>query len=132
MHLGDVVLVHAAIRPGWGDLRLAAHDLESRFRAALSRNLSPFNDDDVRFALTARFCTRKGKQSAVAWPPPTGRYRNWLDWYSGRETLVFGHFAHQGLRIDRRARGLDTGCVYGGELTAWIAEEDRIVSVPAE
>jgi len=28
-------------------------------------------------------------------------------------------------------RGLDSGCVYGKELSAWIAEEDRIVAVPA-
>jgi len=28
-------------------------------------------------------------------------------------------------------RGLDTGCVWGHRLTAWIAEEDRLVAVPA-
>jgi hypothetical protein len=28
-------------------------------------------------------------------------------------------------------RGLDTGCVWGKALTAWIAGEDRLVSVPA-
>jgi hypothetical protein len=27
--------------------------------------------------------------------------------------------------------GLDTGCVYGGHLTGWIAQEDRLVSIPA-
>jgi hypothetical protein len=28
-------------------------------------------------------------------------------------------------------RGLDTGCVWGGALSAWIAEEDRVVQVAA-
>ena len=30
-----------------------------------------------------------------------------------------------------RTRGIDSGCLYGGALTAWIAEENRLVSVPA-
>ena len=30
-----------------------------------------------------------------------------------------------------RLRGLDSGCVWGGHLSAWIAEEDRIVQVKA-
>jgi bis(5'-nucleosyl)-tetraphosphatase (symmetrical) len=27
--------------------------------------------------------------------------------------------------------GLDSGCVYGGQLTAWCQEEDRVVQVEA-
>ena len=42
-------------------------------------------------------------------------------------TLVFGHWAQRGLVAERGVRGLDTGCVWGGRLTAWIAEEDRLV-----
>ena len=36
-----------------------------------------------------------------------------------------------GMGVVYSAEHLDTGAVYGGELTAWIAEEDRLVSVPA-
>ena len=46
-------------------------------------------------------------------------------------TVVFGHWARQGLVVAERVRGLDTGCVWGKQLTAWIAEEDRLVQVPA-
>ena len=44
--------------------------------------------------------------------------------------VVFGHWARRGLVIQPRLRGLDTGCVYGGRLTAWIVEENRLVQVP--
>ena len=49
----------------------------------------------------------------------------------GAPTLVFGHWARQGLVVRPGLRALDSGCVWGRELTAWIAEEDRLVSVPA-
>ena len=43
--------------------------------------------------------------------------------------MVFGHWARRGLVLRPRVIGLDTGCVYGGQLSAWIAEEDRIIQV---
>jgi bis(5'-nucleosyl)-tetraphosphatase (symmetrical) len=45
--------------------------------------------------------------------------------------VVFGHWARQGLVLRPGLRGLDSGCVWGGALSAWIAEEDRIVQVAA-
>ena len=44
---------------------------------------------------------------------------------------MFGHWARRGLVGLERTRGIDTGCVYGGFLTAWIPEDERIMSVPA-
>ena len=61
----------------------------------------------------------------------------WYDaGWSGPEAVIFGHDAARGLvrrELDGRlvALGLDTGCVYGGQLTGWIAEEDRLLQVPA-
>jgi bis(5'-nucleosyl)-tetraphosphatase (symmetrical) len=45
--------------------------------------------------------------------------------------VVYGHWAMMGLVVRPYLRGLDTGCVWGNRLTAWIAEEDRLVDVPA-
>ena len=57
--------------------------------------------------------------------------REWAAAWRGPELVVFGHDALRGLQIHPHALGLDTGCVYGGELTALILEERRFVSVPA-
>lgn len=45
--------------------------------------------------------------------------------------VVFGHWAAGGL-VDRPGcKGLDTGCVYGGRLTAWSPDERRFWHVKA-
>jgi bis(5'-nucleosyl)-tetraphosphatase (symmetrical) len=128
---GDVFLVHAAVRPTWADLAAVPAMLRASFEREWSAGRSPLGDADVRFALTARYTTPEGIQPAADWPPPRDPYRNWLDFYRDARTVVFGHFARQGLVTRERARGLDTGCVYGQQLTAWIAETDELVAVPA-
>ena len=57
----------------------------------------------------------------------------WVDSYIGSQLVIYGHDARKGLN-DRRpfSLGLDTGCVYGGSLTGYIIEEDRLISVKSE
>lgn len=57
--------------------------------------------------------------------------RPWYELYRGEKTVVFGHWAKKGLVVRPNAIGLDTGCVYGRELSAWILPERRIESVRA-
>jgi serine/threonine protein phosphatase 1 len=56
----------------------------------------------------------------------------WYHVYYGDKIVLFGHWPASEPRRGKRAIGLDTGCVYGFTLTAYIIETDEFVSVPAK
>jgi diadenosine tetraphosphatase ApaH/serine/threonine PP2A family protein phosphatase len=53
--------------------------------------------------------------------------RLWGRYYEGPEHIVFGHNAMSDVQLHRRATGLDTGCVYGGRLTAMVLHDGDVV-----
>jgi diadenosine tetraphosphatase ApaH/serine/threonine PP2A family protein phosphatase len=55
----------------------------------------------------------------------------WFDLYDGEKVVLFGHWPMSEPRRAKRAIGLDTGCVYGYSLTAYIIETGEFVSVRA-
>jgi hypothetical protein len=60
----------------------------------------------------------------------------WYERYEGPELVLFGHTPSplpRARRVGERlvALGLDTGCVYGGRLSAYSPELDELVSVAA-
>jgi bis(5'-nucleosyl)-tetraphosphatase (symmetrical) len=120
----DAYLVHAALHPRWRDpvRELAGVDPLRPTRAAV-------------FAVRTRYCDADGEVPERDDAPPGPPFAPWHAFYRpehhGRRTVVFGHWAAQGLLVRPGLRGLDSGCVWGHALSAWIAEEDRVVSVPA-
>ena len=127
MHVeDDIVVVHGGLHPAWTDLGALAAELN----AALVDHVRGHSDPRIRYATEVRYCTADGTRPAQDEPPPDPPFVPWYQFYRGERTVVFGHWARRGLVVAPRVRGLDSGCVYGGPLTAWIAEEDRLVHVP--
>lgn len=102
LDLGDYLLVHAGVVPG-------RHP----------------RDTDPWVLTTIR--TWDGKGGDLLNPANPA----WFDLYQGDQTVVFGHWAALGGLQRPYAVGLDTGCVYGGMLTALILPERRFVRVRA-
>jgi bis(5'-nucleosyl)-tetraphosphatase (symmetrical) len=109
----DVIAVHAGLHPNWTE-----------------KNLTSLTEEQKRYAITVRYCDPEGNKPPEDWPPPHPPYLPWYHYYHGDKRVLFGHWARQGLYVTDKVIGLDSGCVYGGKLSAWIAEEDRIVQVP--
>jgi bis(5'-nucleosyl)-tetraphosphatase (symmetrical) len=88
------------------------------------------DDPDLQFLTRVRYCDVNGHRSDGSNGPPPG-HAPWDHFYDGPRIVVCGHWSMRGLVTTDRLRALDSGCVWGGTLTAWIAEEDRLISVPA-
>ena len=56
---------------------------------------------------------------------------NWASDYRGKATVVYGHIPQSEVRTMNGTYGIDTGCVFGGKLTAYRYPERETVSVDA-
>ena len=85
-----------------------------------------------------RFCTEAGVMEFRAKggidAAPAG-YRAWFD-VPGRgsagSTVVCGHWSAIGLRIEPGLLALDTGCVWGGALSAVRIEDRELFQIPCQ
>jgi bis(5'-nucleosyl)-tetraphosphatase (symmetrical) len=82
-----------------------------------------------------RFCKSNGKALFKLTGPPGSQPQGYRPWYRHRNrqtrdvTMVFGHWAALGLRTKKRYLALDSGCVWGGKLTALRLEDRRVFQV---
>jgi bis(5'-nucleosyl)-tetraphosphatase (symmetrical) len=143
-------LVHAGLVPQWtvGMALELAREVESALRTdprALFDNMygdepSRWSDtlsgmDRLRFAINVltrlRVCTSDGQVDLkMKGKPPRGHatLQPWFD-VEGRRSadtrIVFGHWSALGLVVRKDVVGLDSGCVWGGTLTAFDLDTDR-------
>lgn len=66
--------------------------------------------------------------------PPSAGYEGpfWYERYEGSPRVFFGHTVLEAPIETDHAVGLDTGCVYGGSLSAYDLRRERVHDVPAE
>lgn len=153
MHVeGAWAMVHAGLLPQWSVDRAAAlaREVEAALRATGYREFlqnmygsKPERWDDslagwdrLRVIVNAmtrmRFCSPDGAMEfhATGSTPPVG-CRPWFEARADERTLVFGHWSALGLQLRPRLAALDTGCVWGGPLTALRLEDRWLVQVPS-
>lgn len=140
---GGDLLVHAGVVPQWTVETTVglAREVELALRND-PRNLfaNMYGDDPdhwsadlagtdrLRFAINVltrlRVCTRDGQINLRLKGKPPAADSGWLPWFDvpGRRTrgtrVVFGHWSALGLVLRDEVIGLDSGCVWGGALSA--------------
>jgi len=72
---------------------------------------------------------RSEAPNAPAWASEWAK--SWREGDRSRPFVVYGHTPRPEIFFRTGSIGIDTGCVYGGYLTAYIVEEARCVQVPA-
>jgi bis(5'-nucleosyl)-tetraphosphatase (symmetrical) len=145
LHRDDTVgwtMVHAALHPRW-DVATAearARAVEAVLRgpegvalaASLSSQALPTREPDpgeewewLRFTAAVltrtRFCTADGEFAWGGDAPAAERFRAWYrhpQRLSQGSPIVYGHWAADGFTRTADTLGLDSGCVWGGALTA--------------
>ena len=152
----QLLMVHAGVIPQWTieqTLSCAAEVeavLQSRkagkFFSKMSKNWVRRWDDELtgwkRLRLISniltqlRFCDQNGKILASASGPPGSQPPTYKPWFKHKHrqtrgvTIACGHWAALGLRLKKSLLCLDTGCVWGGRLTAIRLEDRQLFQVP--
>lgn len=104
--MGDVVVVHAGLVPGLG---LGKQDQTAvmNMRTMDEKHMIPSDS-----------------RTGTGWTKSWNKYQHDLPAHK-RTTVIYGHDSKRGLTLERYSKGIDTGCLKGGELTAFIIEGGR-------
>ncbi len=109
-----------------------------------SKTLS--GDDHHRFIVNCftriRYLEETGKLNLEENNAPGTQAKNLIPWYAlanrktNKDKIIFGHWSTVTLGEERKFKQynvypLDTGCLWGGELTAMRLEDEKIFSVPS-
>lgn len=151
-----IAMVHAGLPPQWTlqQVQACAEAVEAALRGPgiekLMRQMSGDGSDVWSASLSCdeqlgyivncltrmRYCDAAGRLEFREKGPPGSQPAPYLPWFvaPGRryaaETIIFGHWASLGPCGEPGVHALDTGCVWGGALTALCLETWERTSVP--
>jgi len=154
----EVLMVHAGVVPQWTVKQTMACAAEvervlrskksGKFFSKMNKNLVRRWRDDrsgwkrrrlISNILTRlRFCDSNGKIISSASGPPGSQKAPYKPWFKHKNrqtrdiTIVFGHWAALGLRVKKRTICLDSGCVWGGRMSAIRLEDRQLFQVPGK
>jgi bis(5'-nucleosyl)-tetraphosphatase (symmetrical) len=139
----DDVMVHAGVVPQWSvaEVLSLAREVQAVLRerpaelfAGMYGNKPDRWDEALqgidrwRFVINTltrlRYCREDGQIDLKMKGTPGSQSPGWQPWFelatrrSRTARMVFGHWSTLGLRVEPRLLALDTGCVWGGALTA--------------
>ena len=156
---GDYAMVHAGLLPQWDVARALAlsDEASAALTAPASRDFlahmwgsepAAWRDDlagwdRLRVVVNAmtrmRFCTPTGVmefRAPGAKGPPESGPEGCMPWYmvpgrrSADHQLICGHWSALGFRREKNLLALDSGCLWGGCLTAVRLEDQRVFQLP--
>ena len=155
MHVeGGYALVHAGLLPQWSVAKgvLLGKEVQSalsglHYREFLKNMYGSKPDhwneglagwDRLRVIVNAmtrlRFCTAEGRMEfkAKGTEAPAG-YKPWFSFRpKDKEAIVCGHWSALGLKVSGKLAALDSGCVWGGKLSALRLEDRTLFEVPCD
>jgi bis(5'-nucleosyl)-tetraphosphatase (symmetrical) len=152
---GGDLMVHAGVVPEWTveTVIQLAREIEWALRNEPRKLFDNMYGDEpdrwsedlegaerLRFAINVltrmRVCTSDGRINLKIKGKPPGASSPWRPWFDleHRRTrgarIVFGHWSALGLMVRADVAGLDSGCVWGGALTALDLDSGAATSVP--
>jgi len=134
--MGDVHVVHGGLIPGvrlerqdpMGVMHMRTIDLDTHVPSSKGKGTPWYK---VCHSFYPSCCEDKG---LIIYQQLWNRFQAMIPAHE-RSTVIYGHDARRGLQLHNYSKGLDTGCVTGGKLTAMIIDdavhngEARTVSV---
>ncbi len=151
LRVGETVIVHAGFMPSWSLTEAEAlaregeavlrgggiGDLYGRRKIAWSPDLDGLDRAAAALGVLTRIRTVQpdGRPLFGYWGPKEAAPKGAKPWFENSAvvaegwTTVFGHWATLGVFHAPGAICLDSGCVYGGALSALRLEDGRIVKV---
>ena len=88
----------------------------------------PWQMQSLETITSIQVIDKKGKPAKRSDEPEAAP---WADSWSGQPFVVYGHTPRPNVLERKGSMGIDTGCVYGGHLTAYCIEDRSLVQVRA-